>query len=383
MKKRLVILGSTGSIGRSALDVVRNNKDRIELIGISGHSNVALLRRQINEFHPKYVALTHKTAYSGFKDSAESKDAELLDFESGIEQLATSNEADIVLNAIVGAAGLKASLDTAMAGKRLALANKESMVVGGALINEAASESGAEIIPVDSEHSAIWQSLLAGKKSEVKKIILTGSGGPFRDLPVSGFNSITKEQALKHPTWQMGPKITIDSATMMNKGLEILEAMHLFGVPSDKIDVIIHPQSIIHSMVEFIDCSIVAQMSSPDMRLPIAYAIFYPERIESVYGCVDLAKAGKLSFQKPDFNKFPLLKLAYYIAETGGTMPAVYNAANEVAVDAFLKEAIEFIRIPDIIINTVEKHKTVADPSFEQIIAADRWARETAAGLLG
>ncbi|PKK82934.1 MAG: 1-deoxy-D-xylulose-5-phosphate reductoisomerase [candidate division Zixibacteria bacterium HGW-Zixibacteria-1] len=382
MKKRLVILGSSGSIGKSALDVVEKNIDRIEVVGLSVHSNIDLLRDQIARFKPKYVAVTDPDAYRQFRNSSQADDIRLFKAETGVEELAGLEEADIVLNAVVGAAGLTASLKTVLAGKRLALANKESMVIGGPLINEAAARTGAEIIPVDSEHSAIWQALFAGQKREIKKIILTGSGGPFRDVPLSEFDKITREQALSHPTWKMGPKITIDSATMMNKGLEILEAMHLFQVPIDKIDVVIHPQSVIHSMVEFIDSSIIAQLSSPDMRLPIAYALFFPERVAGNNGYIDLTEVGKLNFYKPDYEKFILLKLAFKVARSGGTTAAVYNAANEVAVAAFLKETIEFRAIPDIIINTVEKHKPAEKPNLEDIFEADRWARKVALEIM-
>ncbi len=382
MKKRLVILGSSGSIGISALDVVAKNPERIDIIGLSVHSNIDLLRQQIEKFEPEYVAVSDPDSCRRFKDSFQSDKTVLLDPDIGSEYLAELEQADIVLNAVVGAAGLKASLKTVRAGKRLALANKESMVIGGELINKDAADSGAEIIPVDSEHSAIWQALFSGKKKEVRKILLTGSGGPFRELPLEEFDKITRARALNHPTWNMGPKITVDSATMMNKGLEILEAMHLFRVPVDKIEVVIHPQSIIHSMVEFIDSSIIAQLSSPDMRLPIAYALFFPERIAGDYGYIDLTEIGELNFYKPDFEKFVLLKMAFQIAETGGTAAAVYNAANEIAVEAFLKETIDFRSIPDIIINTVEKHNSVEGPSLEEILAADRWARITAREIM-
>jgi 1-deoxy-D-xylulose-5-phosphate reductoisomerase len=383
MKKRLVILGSTGSIGRSALDVVRKNSDAVQVVGLSAHSNIDLLTEQAAEFAPGFIAVTDENAHARLRDSLNLKQTQLLDLSGGVEILATLDDADVILNAIVGAVGLKASLDAVSAGKRLALANKESMVIGGQLINKAASESGAEIIPVDSEHSAIWQSLFSGQPGEVRRIILTGSGGPFRDLPLSEFRSITREQALAHPTWKMGPKITVDSATMMNKGLEIIEAMHLFQVPPEKIDVVIHPQSIVHSMVEFIDSSIIAQMSHPDMRLPIAYAIFYPDRISSENGLVNLTEVETLTFNKPDFEKFPLLKLAYRVAEAGGSAPAVYNAANEIAVEAFLNETIGFTNIPDIVINTLERHEAVGNPTFEDIISFDIWARKTAEELMG
>jgi len=383
MRKGLVILGSTGSIGLSALDVIEKNSERINLVGLSGHTKVDLLLNQVQKYRPSLVAVSDKKSHEEFLSRLDSTKTRLLDFDNGIEQLIDNPETDIILNAIVGAAGLKASLATVRAGKRLALANKESMVIGGELINTLADRTGAEIIPVDSEHSAIWQSLVSGQKKEIKTILLTGSGGPFRDLPIEKFDSVTKEQALKHPNWDMGPKITIDSATMMNKGLEVIEAVRLFGVPADKIKVVIHPESIVHSMVEFVDSSIIGQMSNPDMKLPIAYAIFYPERVVAGNGHIDLAETGRLTFLEPDFKKFPLLGLGFDIARRGGTLPAVYNAANESAVAAFLNDTIKFKQIPDIVVNTVEKHNNAEAPSYEEILEADRWARETAKGIIG
>jgi len=382
MKKRLVILGSTGSIGKSALDVIASNKERIEVLGLSAHSNIDLLLKQIHDFRPSFVAVTDEKTYAKFKSTFLLPSVELLGPPDGIEKLASLPEADIVLNAIVGAAGLSASLSAVRAGKRLALANKESMVIGGEMLNHLRKQTGAEIIPVDSEHSAIWQALGSGNRGEVKKIILTGSGGPFRELPLEEFGAITRERALSHPVWKMGPKITIDSATMMNKGLELLEAVQLFELSPEKIEIVIHPQSIVHSMVEFIDSSIIAQMSNPDMRLPIAYSLFYPKRIPSKNGQVNLIEIGLLTFEKPDYVKFPLLKAAYSVAKTGGTLPAVFNAANEVAVAAFLDNTIGFQKIPDIVINSMEKHNPVVNPSYQDIIEADSEGRRLARELI-
>ena len=382
MKKRLVILGSTGSIGRSALDVVSRHRDRIEVVGLSSHSDIDLLLKQINEFNPAYAAVTDEKMYAKFRSTFSLPSVELLGPPDGLEKMAALPETDIILNAIVGAAGLKASVSAVAAGKRLALANKESMVIGGEMLNRLRRQTGSEIIPVDSEHSAIWQALRSGKKEEVRKIILTGSGGPFRELPLDKFDSITREQALAHPIWKMGEKITIDSATMMNKGLEILEAVQLFELPAEKIDVVIHAQSIIHSMVEFIDSSVIAQMSYPDMRLPLSYALFYPERVESQNGQMELAEIGSLTFGRPDFVKFPLLKAAYSVAGVGGTLPAVFNAANEVAVEAFLNDGIEFRRIPDIVINSMERHNCIGNPSYQDIVDADKEGRRVARELI-
>ncbi|MCP4703320.1 MAG: 1-deoxy-D-xylulose-5-phosphate reductoisomerase [candidate division Zixibacteria bacterium] len=383
MKKRLSILGSTGSIGVSALDIFRGNQDRLELFGLSAYSNIELLTNQVEQYCPKFVTVCEKSAYDKFKTNFNSNTTKLLDYETGIKTLATDPDVDIVLNAIVGAAGLEASVETVKAGKRLALANKESMVIGGELINEYAQKYNAEIIPVDSEHSAIWQSLAGGQKNEVRKILLTGSGGPFRKMPIKDFESITKEQALNHPTWNMGAKITIDSATMMNKGLEVIEAVRLFDVSVEKIQVVIHPESIVHSMVEYIDSSIIAQMSNPDMRLPISYALFYPERVFLESAKINLATAGKLTFFEPDFEKFRLLKLALDVAKKGGSCAAVMNAANEIAVEALLNDAIKFAKIPDIVIDSVEKYKNIEKPSLEEILEADRWGREKAKELAG
>ncbi len=383
MKKRLVILGSTGSIGRSALDIVEKHQDRLEILGLSAHANVELFQEQVSRFKPQYVILTDPEAHARYKSHYLRPESELLPFDEGITTLAGHPDADIILNAIVGGAGLKASLVALSASKRLALANKESMVIGGDLINDIIDNAGGELIPVDSEHSAIFQALRSGTCAEVKKIILTGSGGPFRTRPVSDFEDITLEEALHHPTWKMGPKITIDSATMMNKGLEVIEAVQLFGVDPENIEVVIHPQSIIHSLVEFQDSSVIAQLSQPDMRLPIAYALFFPERVKSGFGEVDLTKVGSLTFEKPDFAKFPLLKLAFEVVKKGGTTPAVFNATNEIAVAAFLGKNIRFLRIAEIVIDCVEKHNPGKAASYEDILEADRWGRETAAKMIG
>jgi 1-deoxy-D-xylulose-5-phosphate reductoisomerase len=298
-------------------------------------------------------------------------------------QLAALDSADLVVNAVVGAAGLRASLTAVKSGRHLALANKESLVTGGPLFGPLMKKNEGRILPIDSEHSAIWQTLACGKADEVRSIILTASGGPFRDYPLERFAEITPRQALAHPTWKMGPKITIDSATMVNKGLEIIEATTLFSLPTEKVKVVIHPQSIVHSMVEFIDSSIIAQLSNPDMRLPITYALFWPERVESDYGRLDLDTLASLTFERPDFNRFPALKLAYSVAKTGGTAPAVFNAANEVAVDAFLKGSVGFMEITDIIQDAVSKIAVVSSPNLGDILQADGEARKIAGEKVG
>ena len=382
MKKRLAILGSTGSIGRSALDVVDRHCDRLEVVALTGHTNFELLLRQVEKYSPKYVTLTDEKSYIEFKRLFNGSGTELIPPPEGLSRIIRNPDIDIVLNAIVGAAGLKASVEALRASKRLALANKESMVAGGDLLNDIIDSTGSELIPVDSEHSAIFQAMRAGEANEVKKIILTASGGPFRDWPLEKMKSVSKKEALAHPTWKMGPKITIDSATMMNKGLEVIEAVQLFRIPPERIEVVIHPQSIIHSMVEFRDSSVIAQLSNPDMRLPIAYSFFYPERVEADFGRADFGEIGSLSFEKPDFEKFPLLKAAFGVARKGGTVPAVYNAANEIAVSAFLDEKIKFQKIAEIVINIIEKYNGADNPSYEDILEADRWGRETATRMI-
>jgi len=296
----------------------------------------------------------------------------------GLEEAATLPEADIVLNALVGAVGLIPTLGAIQAGKRVALANKESLVMGGELVMGMVAETDGQLIPIDSEHSAIYQCLQSQRREDVKRIILTASGGPFLKLSPGKLTSVSPRQALSHPTWQMGQKVTIDSATLMNKGLEVIEAHWLFGIPISQIEVLIHEQSIVHSMVEFSDRSVLAQLSLPDMRLPIQYALTYPQREESPEAPLDLAQVRRLTFQRPDQKKFPCLQLAYDAADVGGTTPAVLNAANEQAVQAFLDEAIRFTDIPMVIGNTVSQHQLVRRPNLGEILAADGWARETA-----
>lgn len=376
--RKLVILGSTGSIGRSCLDVVREHPGKFIIKALAAYSSVESLVEQYREFRPDYICVVDPSkakllaeAFSGEPVRVMVGDLELL-------SLASLPDADVIVNAIVGAAGLKASLEAVQAGKTLALANKESLVAGGPLFQPLIAEGRANIVPIDSEHSAIWQALACGRKSEIRTLILTASGGPFREYPKEKFREITVEQALNHPTWVMGSKITIDSATLVNKGLEIIEAVTLFGVPASKVKVVIHPQSIVHSMVEFIDSSVVAQMSRPDMRLPITYALFWPERVQSDFGRLDWSLEYNLLFEPPDFEKFPLLRLAFEVAEIGGTAPAVYNAANEVAVAAFLSQQICFSDVAEVITQTVRSAPVVAEPGLEDLLAADQEARSLA-----
>ncbi len=376
--RRLILLGSTGSIGRSTLDVVTDHPGRFEIVALTAHSSVDSLVEQYHRFRPKYLGLTDQTKRAQLSDALKGEPVELLFGEDEIVELAALDAVDMVVNAIVGAAGLRASLATIRAGKNLALANKESLVVGGPLFAPLMEKHGGRILPIDSEHSALWQALQAGKEHEVRRLIITASGGPFRELPIDQFDSITRQRALDHPTWKMGPKITIDSATMANKGLEVIEAAVLFTMSTDRISVVVHPQSIVHSMVEFVDSSIIAQLSQPDMRMPICYALFWPERAESSFGRLDPAAMTSLTFEPPDFERFPALKLAYRVADAGGIMPAAFNAANEVAVEAFLKEEIKFTAIPQIIADTLDGTENVAAPSLQDILEADRKAREFA-----
>lgn len=379
MKPRtLVILGSTGSIGRSTLDVVTAHPDAFEIRALAAHGNVDRLVEQYRRFRPKYLCVVDESKRAELEAKVVGEPVEIVAGESDLVELAALRGPDLVVNAVVGAAGLKASLRAVQEGKDLALANKESLVAGGPLFGPLIKKSGAKILPIDSEHSAIWQVLHCGRKEEIRRILLTASGGPFRTLSLSQFDSITVDQALEHPTWNMGAKITIDSATLANKGLEVIEAVQLFEMSPNKISVVVHPQSIIHSMVEFVDSSVIAQLSEPDMRLPITYALFWPERIESAYGRIDWSRIGSLSFEQPDMDKFPALRLAFAVAAAGGTMPAVYNAANEEAVAAFLGGKIRFTEIPQTVERVVERIATVPEPSLEDILAADREARRIA-----
>jgi 1-deoxy-D-xylulose-5-phosphate reductoisomerase len=345
--------------------------------------NVGLLAEQITRFRPRYVAVYSEKEAAALKELSPLPDLDIGVGQEGLTQIASLPENDIVLNALVGAVGLLASLETIKAGKQLALANKESLVVGGPLFVPAVTGSGAKILPVDSEHSAIWQCLNAGKRADIRRIILTASGGPFRERPLETFKDITREEALAHPTWKMGPKITIDSATMMNKGLELIEAVWLFSLPPDKISIVIHPQSIVHSMVEFVDSSVIAQLSRPDMKLPIAYALFWPERLPSDNGRLDLAAVGRLDFHQPDEHKFPALELARRAALLGGTAPAALNAANETAVEAFLNGRIGFCRIAELIEEALVIHDVTNDPTLDDILLCDRETRRQVAERIG
>jgi 1-deoxy-D-xylulose-5-phosphate reductoisomerase len=374
--KSISILGSTGSVGTSALDVAAHLGLRVA--GLAARSNARTLREQIARHRPTLAALDDPAACAELKSALNGSGTVVSPGPDGVRAVAEADDADVVLCAISGAAGLGPVLAAARRGKTLALANKESMVMAGPLLLEEARRSGAPIVPVDSEHSAIFQALRGGRRSEVRRVFLTASGGPFARTPRSEFDLITPEAALKHPTWTMGGKITIDSATMFNKALEIVEAKWLFGLEPSQIEVIIHPQSIVHSMVEFIDGSVIAQLGLPDMRTPIQFAFTYPDRAEGNVKRLDLAEIRSLTFEAPDLEKFPSLKLGWRAAEAGGTMGAVLNAANEVAVSRFMAREIPFPRIFDIVRGVMDRHTVVSTPSLEDVLRADAWARQEA-----
>jgi len=377
--KNICILGSTGSIGTQALEVVDFLDDQLNVVGLVARSNVDLIEQQIEQFAPDVVAMADEASADLLRERTKNKRVKVLGGQDGIVQVAAMPESEMVLSAIVGIAGLLPTLEAIKAGKNIALANKESLVTAGPIVMKAAAESGVEIIPVDGEHSAIFQCLAADSRCEsLRKLILTASGGPFRNASMDELRKVSPEQALKHPNWKMGRRITIDSATLMNKGFEVIEALWLFDVDVSQIDVVIHPESIVHSMVEFIDGSMLAHLSTADMRLQIQLALIHPERKESPVEYLDLSKIGRLTFQEADTERFPCLSYAYEAARIGGTMPAVINGADEVAVDAFLKKKIDFLDIPRVIKQTMDAHEPVLDPVLDDIIAADKWARHFA-----
>jgi 1-deoxy-D-xylulose-5-phosphate reductoisomerase len=378
--KKISLLGSTGSIGVNTLDVVARNPERFEICCLSAGSNVDLLARQVEQFKPRLVALNDASKETLLREKLAGWDVEIFTGESASIKAATYSESDLVVSGMVGSAGLVPALSAIEAGKNLALANKETLVVAGELVLKAAKDK-VSIIPIDSEHSAIFQALNGEKREQIKKIILTASGGPFRTFTREQMEHVTVKQALNHPNWSMGNKITIDSATMMNKGLEYIEAKWLFGLDT-QVDVIIHPQSIIHSMVEFADTSIMAQLGIPDMRVPIAYALSYPDRLDCQLPSLDWTQLSKLTFEAPDTEKFPCLKLAIDALDAGETLPAVLNAANEIAVQAFLDEQISFKDIAEMIRMAMGNHKSQTVNQLEDVLEADRWAREETKKLI-
>jgi 1-deoxy-D-xylulose-5-phosphate reductoisomerase len=376
--KNVVLLGSTGSIGTSAIKVAEDLPDRIRLIGLAAGNNVELLVKQTHKHRPAVVSLSDP-AKARELQSALGASTKVLAGHEGLIELATMPEADIVLIAIVGTAGLQPALAAIRAGKDIAVASKEILVMAGEIVMREARKHGVRVLAVDSEHSAIFQCLDGKPPESVRALWLTASGGPFRATPKEEFAAITVERALKHPSWVMGRKITIDSATLFNKGLEMIEARWLFDIEMARVQVVVHPQSVVHSMVEFVDGSMLAQMSTPDMCLPIQYALTYPDRVCSSRVQTNLAALGQLTFEPPDPERFPALKLARQAGETGGTLPAVLNAANEVAVEAFLHRRITFLQISEVVVRTMSRHTVVAHPGLPQILEADRWAREEAA----
>ena len=380
---RLVILGSTGSIGSQALDIVRANRDRIEVAALAAGKNAAQMERDIREFMPKAVCLYDEEAARNLRLSISDLDVRVLCGIEGLKEIAAMPEADLVLSAIVGMIGIEPTLAAIKARRKVALANKESLVAAGHIIMKAAEENGVQILPVDSEHSAIFQSLQGAfesgsPESRVEKILLTASGGPFRGLKPADLNEITAEAALKHPNWSMGPKVTIDSSTLANKGLEVMEAHWLFNVPYEKIEVLIHPESIVHSGVQFIDGAVICQMGVPDMHLPIQYAFFYPQREFLDRKRLDLFEIGHLTFEKPDYETFKPLSLAFKAAKAGGSLPSVFNAANEAAVKEFLEGKIRYLEIAERIERAMDRTLFIKDPTLEEVFQAAAAAYEEA-----
>ena len=375
--KSISILGSTGSIGTQTLEIVKDNPDKLKVVGLSTNKNIDLLEEQIKIFNPLCVAvMNHEKAEELQKRVGHS--IEVLTGLEGLCAVAALSEADIIVTAVSGMIGLKPTLEAIEKGKDIALANKETLVAGGHIVMSKAKEKGIKIYPVDSEHSAIFQCLMGNNRNELNKIILTASGGPFRGYSSEELKEVTVEKALKHPNWDMGQKITIDSATLMNKGFEVIEAKWLFDLTKDQIEVVVHPQSIVHSLVEYQDHSTMAQMGYPDMKIPIQLALFYPNRIVNEIPSLDLAQVSTLTFEKPDLDVFRCLSLSYEAIRIGGSMPAVLNAANEIAVDAFLNKKINFIQIPQILEQVMNDHKAISDPDLDSVLALDQWAREKA-----
>jgi 1-deoxy-D-xylulose-5-phosphate reductoisomerase len=382
--KSIALLGSTGSIGTQVLELVQQFPDRFSVCGLVAGRNIALLQKQMEIFRPRWVSVAgEEEAVALQKCRVMSYAPDILWGLKGHDQIASMEEADLVVSALVGAVGLRPTLAAIRAGKAVALANKETLVMAGSLVMAEARRMGVAILPVDSEHSAIFQVLQGQRRDSVKRIILTASGGPFRDHSPEQMDRITREEALRHPNWKMGPKISIDSATLMNKGLEVMEAQWLFGIPLEQVAIAIHPQSIIHSLVEYRDGSILAQMGLPDMRVPIAYALAYPDRLPLNQASLDLTQLDGLTFLDPDPEKFPCLGLALRAAKTGQSLPIVLNAANEVAVEAFLRGELNFSGIPEVIRRMLDRHAIITPEGLEEILAVDlRTRRETAAVIL-
>lgn len=380
--KKISILGSTGSIGTQTLDVVRANSDKFRVAAIAANANDILLERQIAEFQPELAVLADRDAAERLK-SRYFGDTKILSGKEGILAAATIGGANTVVTSMVGFAGLAPTIAAIRAGKHIALANKETLVVAGELVMRLAREHRVSILPVDSEHSAIFQCLQGEEPKKVHKIILTASGGPFRGRKTADLAGVSVADCLKHPNWSMGKKITVDSATLANKGLEVIEAKWLYGVDYSQIQVVVHPQSIIHSMIEYVDGAVIAQLGLPDMRIPIQYALSYPSRIASSFPKMDFWNLRSLTFEAPDMDTFAALRLAYDAGEIGGTMPCAFNAANEVAVEAFLSGALSFLGIYELIRRTMDAHRTISHPALQDLYDADAWSRRFAADTLG
>ena len=374
--KNITVLGSTGSIGIQALGIINNMKEEFNLIGISANKNAALLIEQAKLYKPKYVCLADDSYKDNLLNALNSKEYKILTGRSGLLELSQNNDADIILNALVGSDGMEPTINAITSGIDVALSNKESLVMAGAIINKQLEAHNVNLYPVDSEHSAIWQCLSGEKEEEINKIILTGSGGPFRLKHISEFTSITKKEALKHPNWSMGNKITIDSSTMMNKGLEVIEAYWLFNVNIDQISIVIHPESIIHSMVEFLDGSIKAQLGVPSMEIPIQYALTYPNHLKSSCKKLDLTELKTLNFEKPDFQKFKCIQLAYDAIRKGGSCPVVLNVANDILVDSFLNDKIRYLDISNGIEEILDKHEFIKDLTIDDINYLTGWTKK-------
>lgn len=373
--KRITILGSTGSIGTQTLEVIKQNPERFELYAITGNNNVDLLVKQAREFLPEVVCVANESLYQQVKDALNDLPIKVFSGKESIAEMVQMQPIDIVVTAMVGYAGLLPTIRAIEAGKTIALANKETLVVAGELICDLAQKYNAPILPVDSEHSAIFQCLAGECNSKIEKILLTASGGPFRTFSFDALKSVTAKQALKHPNWEMGAKITIDSASMMNKGFEVIEAKWLFGLNAEQIEVLVHPQSIVHSMVQFADGAIKAQLGAPDMKLPIQYALTYPERIEADFPRVDFTKTTQLTFEKPDLQKFRNLQFAFDAMKKGGNLPCILNAANEVVVKAFLEERISFLQMSELIEFAMRKVEFIAQPTYEDYVETDKKTR--------
>ncbi|KEO82968.1 1-deoxy-D-xylulose-5-phosphate reductoisomerase [Tumebacillus flagellatus] len=377
MSRTITILGSTGSIGTSTLDVVAGNPEEYRVAALAAGNNLDLLCRQIEQFRPELVSVATEEGAQAVKSRFGSS-VEVLVGQEGLVAVATHEAAEVVVTAVVGAAGLLPTLEALKKGKHIALANKETLVAAGHLVTDLAKHKGCALLPVDSEHSAIFQCLNGERRSDVERILVTASGGPFRDKTREEMAQATLQNALNHPNWAMGAKITIDSATLMNKGLEVIEAHWLFDMPYDQIDVLVHPESVVHSLVEFVDGSIMAQLGAPDMRVPIQYALTYPTRRPAQYKRLNLLEASSLHFRAPDLDRFPCLRYAYDAGRIGGSMPAVLNAANEVANALFRDERISFLDIERVNATVMERHDVLGNPSLEDILSADAWARATA-----